>query len=48
MPYEQQFWQQFDSVYELTMESMQGEMPLFIADPNDQAAMKALIAEHAK
>jgi hypothetical protein len=48
MPYEQQFWQQFDTHYDLTMESMQGEMPLFIADPNDQAAMKALIAEHAK
>merc|ERR1712195_147189 len=47
-PFELQFWEQFDITYNLALESMESEMPLFIADPNDSAAMKALVQEHAK
>lgn len=37
MPVEEQFWQQFDVINDLTESSMRKELPNFISDPSNQA-----------
>ena len=48
MPYEQQFWEQFDILMELTEEEMMKELPSFITDPNNQAKVEALLSGRNK
>ena len=43
MPIEEQFWQQFDVVNDLTETSMRKELPNFIADPSNQAKVQAML-----
>ena len=42
--YEEQFWDQFDVVQELTEEGLARELPVFITDPSNRAKVEALIA----
>jgi len=35
MPYEQQFWEQFDVVMNLSEEEMRNDLPLFVTDPSN-------------
>ena len=48
MPYEQQFWAQFDILSELTEEKMIKEIPTFVTDPSNQAKVEALFAGRKK
>lgn len=34
-PYEEQFWDQFDVIMELTEEGLQRELPAFVTDPSN-------------
>lgn len=43
-PVEEQFWEQFDGVYQLTEQEMRKELNNFITDPNNQAKVEALLA----
>ncbi len=43
-PYEEQFWDQYDVLQELTEEEMKRELPAFVTDPSNQAKVEALIA----
>jgi len=43
MPYEEQFWEQFDQVFGLSEEEMFQELPKFITDPTNQAKVQALL-----
>lgn len=45
-PIEEQFWNQFDGMYDLTEAGMREELPLFITDPNNRAKVEALIASY--
>jgi hypothetical protein len=45
MPYEQQFWEQFDIVMGLSEDEMRQELPNFITDPSNQAKVEALLAD---
>ncbi len=43
MPTEEQFWEQFDGVYQLTEAEMRAELPNFVTDPNNRAKVDALM-----
>ena len=43
MPVEEQFWQQFDVINDLTESSMRKELPNFISDPSNQAKVQAML-----
>ena len=43
-PYEEQFWEQFDYLQNLTEEEMKKELPYFITDPTNQAKVEALLS----
>jgi len=45
-PLEEQFWEQFDGMYELTEAEMKADLPLFVTDPSNRAKVEALIANH--
>ena len=42
--YEDQFWDQFDVIFELSEEGLQREIPAFITDPSNKAKVEALIS----
>ena len=42
--YEEQFWDQFDILMELSEEGLGRELPAFVTDPNNQAKVEALIS----
>jgi hypothetical protein len=46
-PLEEQFWDQFDGVFNLTEAEMRSDLPLFITDPNNRARVEALIGGSA-
>lgn len=37
MPSEEQFWQQFDGIYQMTEKEMRKDLPFFITDPANRA-----------
>lgn len=43
-PLEEQFWEQFDGMYELTETEMKSDLELFVTDPNNRSKVEALIA----
>lgn len=43
-PYEEQFWEQYDVIQDLSEEEMRKELPVFITDPSNQAKVEALLA----
>lgn len=43
-PLEDQFWDQFDGLYDLTEDGLRENIPLLITDPNNRAAVDALVA----
>ena len=43
-PYDEQFWDQFDVIFELSEEGLQRELPAFVTDPSNKAKVEALIA----
>lgn len=43
-PYEQQFWEQYDVIFELTEDGLVRELPSFVTDPSNKAKVEALIA----
>lgn len=45
-PLESQFWKQFDGLYDLSEAGMKEELPTLTCDPNNAAAMEALMAQH--
>lgn len=47
-PLEEQFWNQFDGMYDLTEADMKADLPLFITDPTNQQKVEAILAEHEK
>jgi len=44
MPYELQFWEQFDLIFNLNEEEMKKELPTFVIDPNNKAKVEAVLA----
>lgn len=42
-PYEEQFWDQYDVVFELSEQEMLREIPSFVTDPSNQAKVEALV-----
>lgn len=42
--YEEQFWDQFDVIFELSEEGLAKELPVFVTDPSNKAKVEALIA----
>jgi hypothetical protein len=42
--YEEQFWEQYDVLMELSEEGLNRELPVFVTDPSNQAKVEALIA----
>lgn len=45
-PLEEQFWNQFDGIYDLTEQEMKDELPLIITDPSNRAQVEAIMKEH--
>ena len=43
-PYEEQFWDQYDVIMELTEQEMMNELPAFVTDPSNKAKVEALLA----
>ena len=43
-PYEEQFWDQYDVIFELTEDGLARELPSFVTDPSNKAKVEALIA----
>lgn len=43
-PYETQFWEQYDVLFELSEEGLARELPAFVTDPANKAKVEALIA----
>lgn len=43
-PLEEQFWDQFDGVYQLTEQELTRELPNFVTDPNNRAKVDALLS----
>lgn len=43
-PYEEQFWDQYDVIFELTEDGMAREIPTFVTDPSNKAKVEALLA----
>lgn len=46
-PLEEQFWEQFDGVFNLTEVEMKKELPNFVTDPSNQAKVQAILHEHS-
>lgn len=46
-PYDQQFWEQFDIIMQLSEEEMRQELPNFIADSSNKAKFDALLSGRA-
>jgi len=44
-PLEEQFWEQFDGIYDLTEAKMKKDLPLFVTDPSNQAKVDAILAQ---
>jgi len=44
-PLEDQFWNQFDGMYELSEEGMKSDLPIMVTDPSNRAAVEAIIAQ---
>jgi hypothetical protein len=44
-PLEEQFWAQYDGIYELTEAKMKKDLPLFVTDPSNQAKVEAILAQ---
>jgi translation initiation factor 2 alpha subunit (eIF-2alpha) len=44
-PLEDQFWDQFDGLYELTEATLKEDMPVLITDPTNKAAIEAMMNE---
>lgn len=42
-PAEEQFWEQFDGLFKLSEATMRDELPVFVTDPNNRAAVEALL-----
>ena len=42
--YEEQFWDQYDVIMELSEEGLNRELPVFVTDPSNKAKVEALIA----
>jgi hypothetical protein len=42
--YEEQFWDQFDVIFELSEDGLQREIPAFVTDPSNKAKVEALIS----
>jgi len=47
MPTEEQFWEQFDGVFELSEAEMRAELPNIVTDPSNLAKVDALIEGHS-
>lgn len=47
-PYEEQFWEQFDTYMELNEEEMIRELPTFVTDPSNRSKVEALLAGRKK
>jgi len=45
-PLEDQFWKQFDALYELTEAGMKEDLEVLTVDPNNRAAVQALMDKH--
>jgi len=45
-PLEDQFWTQFDGMYDLTEAKMKDDIDLFVTDPTNQAKVEAIMAQH--
>lgn len=45
-PLEEQFWAQYDGMYELSEESMKEDMELFVTDPTNRSKVEAILASH--
>lgn len=43
-PYEEQFWDQYDVIMELSEEGLARELPAFITDPANRAKVEALMS----
>jgi hypothetical protein len=43
-PREQQFWEQFDVIFELSEDELVRELPTFITDPTNRSKVEALLA----
>jgi hypothetical protein len=43
-PYEEQFWEQYDVIQELSEEELRRELPGFVTDPANKAKVEALLA----
>lgn len=46
MPLEEQFWEQFDGMYDLSEKEMKQDLDLFVTDPNNRAKVEAILAQH--
>jgi protein-tyrosine-phosphatase len=46
-PWEEQWWEQFDAIMDLSEEEMRREVPFFVADPRNQAQVQALLEGRA-
>lgn len=45
-PLEEQFWTQFDGMFDLTEASMKEDLPLIVTDPSNRAALEAVLNQH--
>jgi hypothetical protein len=45
MPYELQFWAQYDILQELTEEELRKDLPILVTDPNNRAKVEALLED---
>lgn len=43
MPFEEQFWEQFDAVFDLSEDSMMKELPFFVTDPGQLEKLEELL-----
>ena len=43
-PYEEQFWEQYDVIMELSEDGLARELPAFVTDPTNKAKVDAIIA----
>lgn len=46
MPLEEQFWEQFDGMYDLSEKEMKEDLELFVTDPSNRAKVEAILASH--
>lgn len=45
-PLEEQFWNQFDGMYDLTELQMKEDLHLIVTDPSNRTKVEALLAHH--